>query len=443
MTVGAGSWAASPWSPWSRPWPWPSPPTCGRRRGRRHELTALALARHDLIAAHVDLAATTFVRALARNHRDALQGAILSTTGQLATTDRELSHSRTDAFLLGIDVGTLQTCLGGVRSSLLAVAAHDSPGAAGDLSSVSTACGTLVDGTSAGLVYPFDFPDPDVLLVGDTYYAYGTNSVAGDIQIIDSTDLVHWGVVGNALPTLPGWAVPGATWAPGVVQVGGTFDLYYAAKVAGPGGGEECISVATATVPEGPFTDSSTAPLECQPTLGGSIDPSPFVDTDGTLYLQWKSDGSGDQPATIWSEALDAAGTAFAAGPTATPTALLVADQPWEAGVVEAPDLVHLEGRYLLFYSGNSWDGADYAVGVASCAGPLGPCTEPSARPVLSAGAGVDGPGGESVFTDTSGAAWIAFDAYVPGAVGYPNSRDLYLRPLDPSGAVPVVGPAP
>ena len=53
----------------------------------------------------------------------------------------------------------------------------------------------------SGLVYPFDFPDPDVILVGQTYYAYATNSVAGNIQIIDSTDLTHWTAVGNALPS--------------------------------------------------------------------------------------------------------------------------------------------------------------------------------------------------------------------------------------------------
>jgi hypothetical protein len=51
----------------------------------------------------------------------------------------------------------------------------------------------------------------------------------------------------------------------------------------------------------------------------------------------------------------------------------------------------------------------------------------------------VAGPGGESVFADTSGNFWIAFHAWVPGAVGFPNSRDLYLRRLTFSGSVPAV----
>ena len=123
----------------------------------------------------------------------------------------------------------------------------------------------------------------------------------------------------------------------------------------------------------------------------------------------------------------------------ANPTSLLVPDQSWEAGTVEAPDLVTTGGHYFLFYSGNDWTTANYAVGVATCAGPLGPCTDVTHTPILSRGPGVAGPGGESVFADTKGDFWIAFHAWVPGAVGFPNSRDLYLRRLSVSGPTPTV----
>ena len=362
-----------------------------------------------------------------------------ATLGQLATAERTLSTTNADAYAQSLDIGTLQTCLGGVRGSYQQIAAHHSNQAAQDISAVSAACVTLAGGDSAGLVYPFDFPDPDVLVVGGTYFAYATNSVAGNIQIIESTDLAHWSAVGNALPTLPAWAAPDATWSPAVAQVGGSFVLYYAAVVAGPGGGEECISTATASQPQGPFIDSSSAPLECQAGLGGSLDPSPFVDSDGQRYLLWKSDG-GTGPATIWSQPLDPAGTAFTAG--TDPVPLLVPTQPWEGGTVEAPDLVVNANRYFLLYSGNNWNSADYAIGVASCAGPAGPCTKPLAQPILASGTGDDGPGGASVFTDTSGAYWVAFHAWLPGAVGFPQNRDLFIRRLDLSGPTPVVGSA-
>jgi beta-xylosidase len=205
--------------------------------------------------------------------------------------------------------------------------------------------------------------------VGQTYFAYATNSVAGNIQIIDSTDLSHWTAVGNALPSLPAWATPDNTWAPSVAMIGGTFVLYYAANVAGTA--DECISVATASQPQGPFHDTSTAPLECQKSLGGSIDPASFIDTDGTQYLVWKSGGPGTS--RIWSQPLVPSGTAFV--PATNPTSLLVPDQPWEAGTVEAPDLVTTGGHYYLFYSGNNWNSSNYAVGAATCTGPLGPCS--------------------------------------------------------------------
>jgi hypothetical protein len=51
----------------------------------------------------------------------------------------------------------------------------------------------------------------------------------------------------------------------------------------------------------------------------------------------------------------------------------------------------------------------------------------------------VAGPGGESVFADTAGNFWIAFHAWLPGAVGFPNSRDLSLRRLSFSGSAPSV----
>ena len=194
--------------------------------------------------------------------------------------------------------------------------------------------------------------------------------------------------------------------------------------------------MATAAQPQGPVIDQSTSPLECQPSLGGSIDPSPFVDTNGNVYLEWKSIG-GTGPATIWSEQLDPSGTGFA--PNATPVQLLVPSQAWEGGVVEAPDLVTSGGRYFLIYSANNWNSANYAVGIATCAGPLGPCTKPLSQPILSSSSSVQGPGGASVFTDTSGSYWVAFDGWIPGAVGYPHSRDLFLRRLDLSGATPVL----
>jgi beta-xylosidase len=407
-----------------------------RNRLEHAELTAT---RAKLSTNRSTLAGTSAAVSATAKHEVALRSSISSMTTQLSKGEQELSYNSADEAFQGASISTLVDCLGGVQRSYQQIAGNNNQQATEDISAVSSSCLTLTGQSTGGLVYPFDFPDPYVLLANGTYFAYATNSVAGNIQIIKSTDLTHWTAVGNALPNLPSWAAPDATWAPGVAYIGYAYRLYYAAVVAGPAGGEECISVATATAPQGPFVDSSTAPLECQPTLGGSIDPSPFIDTNGNVYLTWKSNG-GTGPATIWSQQLDAAGTGFAAN--TTPTQLLVPDQAWEAGVVEAPDLVTTGGRYFLFFSGNNWNSANYGVGVATCSGPLGPCAEPQSQPILASASNIQGPGGGDVFADASGSFWIAFHAYTDGAVGYPNSRDLYLRKLDLTGAVPVVEPA-
>jgi hypothetical protein len=404
-----------------------------RARSRQAQ-SDLADAKAQLAGMRHDLAVTRYVSAATSQKRDALEASMTSTLRQLTTMNASLASIDRDEMLQGASISTLQTCLGGVQNALQQINAGNSGQAAKDISAVSGPCTALNGGSTGGLVYPFDFPDPDVIVVGQTYFAYATNSVAGNIQILQSSDLTHWTGIGNALPSLPRWAAPNYTWAPSVAQLGGRFVLYYAVNLAGSK--TECISVATASLPQGPYHDASKSPLECQPALGGSIDPSSFVDSDGTPYLLWKSGGP---LAKIWSEPLDPAGTAFASG--AAPTALLIPTRSWEAGTVEAPDMVVANGRHYLFFSGNNWDRASYAVGVAVCTGPLGPCLDASPKPLLASEPGAAGPGGPSVFKDVSGTYWIAFHAWVPGAVGFPNSRDLYLRRLDLSGSLPVVKP--
>jgi hypothetical protein len=95
---------------------------------------------------------------------------------------------------------------------------------------------------------------------------------------------------------------------------------------------------------------------------------------------------------------------------------------------------------YDLFYAGNNWQTASYAIGMASCTGPLGPCTPSSSQPILSSDATMSGPGGPDVFTDSQGNMWLAFAAWLPGKVGSPNSRPLFLRRITIAGGAAQVG---
>src|SRR5687768_12066666 len=114
-----------------------------------------------------------------------------------------------------------------------------------------------------------DMPDPFVLRVGSEYFAYATGSNFKNVQLRRSTDLKAWSYVRDVLPALPSWADWGYTWAPSVLARSGGYALFY--TVRHRDSGRQCVSVATSSVPQGPFTDSSSGPLVCQLDRGGSI----------------------------------------------------------------------------------------------------------------------------------------------------------------------------
>jgi beta-xylosidase len=273
-----------------------------------------------------------------------------------------------------------------------------------------------------------DFADPTVLVVDGVYYAYATNSDGMHIQLMTSTDLVNWSSPIDTLPTLPGWARTGRTWAPEVVSVAGGYRMYYSAEEASSG--RECISMATAATPQGPFRDTSTTPLICQLDRGGSIDPD--VVADGTAsYLIWKSeDNAKHKPTNIWARQLDPATGGFLAG--SQNTRLLTATASWQQPSLEGPAMISDSGGYYLFYGAHAWDSGRSGIGYATCASPLGPCVDrTTAGPWLTGSGSMSGPQGPSFFTDSSGAPHLAFAAWV-GGVGYKSDgrRALWTQPL-------------
>jgi hypothetical protein len=289
-------------------------------------------------------------------------------------------------------------------------------------------------------VYDADAPDPDIIRVGSTYYVYTTAGFGGHIPVLQSTDLQHWHYDGDALPILPFWERAGQTWAPGVVILNGLYVMYYATARATDG--EECISEATATTPAGPFVDLSTGPLVCQTNIGGSLDPQPFVDQDGTPYLYWKSnggDGALPVPGQIWVAQLSPDGSTV----VGTPVDILTETQSWET-TVENPFMVLVSGAYVLFYSGGLWNSAGYGVGYAVCAGPTGPCNKPQATPVLHSDPYRLGPGGESLVTDAQGNWWMAYAAWDGPSSSYSYAdgefRSLWIAPVTFDGPTPGIG---
>ncbi len=338
---------------------------------------------------------------------------------KLESDQGTLGFTETAVFLTALRAGDIDTCLRAQEAATAAIGAGDRGAAVAALNAAADGCRTAL-AASSGARFPYDFPDPFVLAVGDDYYGYSTNAGAGDVQLLHSADLLTWEFVGNALAALPAWATPGATWAPSVLpRSDGGYVLYYTARDAASG--FQCISSALGATPTGPFVDDSTAPLLCQVEFGGSIDPSPLVDAAGDAWLVWKS----ERPAVVWSWRLAPDGRSF----VGLASQLAAADQPWEAGVVEGPALTRIAGDHYLFYSGGDWSSADYGMAYARCDGPAGPCTKVGA--VLETSARVSGPGGGDVFVDRDGRPWLAYHGYVPPDVGWPNSRVLFADPIE------------
>jgi hypothetical protein len=268
------------------------------------------------------------------------------------------------------------------------------------------------------VAYCDDFADPFVLVVDDVHYAYSTSSGNMHVPVLTAGSLFRGASLRDALPTLPAWAAqtPSRVWAPSVLARLGGYVLYY---TVGTPDGRQCISMAHSEDPAGPFVDRSIGPFIC-PESGGAIDPSPFVAPNGQVFLQWKSHG------LIVASAMTTDGLRLAG----SDQPLIGADQPWEAGVVEGPTMVADGGRYYLFYSGNDWRTADYAVGYAVCDTPLGPCRKPATGPWLASSDGAQGPGGPEVFRDSDG-LWMVVHAWVGGRVGYPDgARHLFVLRL-------------
>ena len=203
--------------------------------------------------------------------------------------------------------------------------------------------------------------------------------------------------------------------------------------------GKQCLSVAVADAPEGPFVDTSEEPLVCQFDLGGSIDSSPFRDEDGSLWLVWKNDGNccGSTPTstsrrwTSWARSSPASRST--SGSTTTGRGRATSSRRRQ--------LVRHDDTYYLFYSANDYGSPDYAVGYATSDSLEGPYTDADENPILVSAGNAAGPGHQSLFVDGDGDLWMAYHAWDPALVGdsVGGRRALWLDRVTFEDGKPVV----
>lgn len=335
-------------------------------------------------------------------------------------------------------------------SSGVAPSATPLPGPTGVTGSPSPGASSLAPGDFQNPVIDRNFADPFVLRDGDGYVAYATGDLTYNIQVSTSDDLVTWTPRAEALPRLPFWqpSSKGLTWAPEVVKTDAGYVMHYTGRDVQAG--RQCLAVAVSGSAQGPFVDTSAAPLTCQVELGGSIDSSPFQDADGQRYLLWKSDGNCcGIPVAMYIQPLSDDGLSLLGEPTRLEG--VRADNAWERILVEAPTLYLHEGTYFLFYSANDYNSRDYAVGYATADQVLGPYVEAEENPILatevpfgSPPGSPAGPGHQSIVLDDDGDPWLAYHAWDSARIGDQTGgrRALWLDELEFAGdRVTVAGP--
>jgi hypothetical protein len=316
----------------------------------------------------------------------------------------------------------------------------------------SFAGGAEGDQWRADETYTGTFPDPTIMVVGNTYVASATTTANLNLPILTSTDLVRWTprpplhnwsqystwrLYNDAMVQKPTWAATRgqrdkvalmSQWAPSLAKVGDHYVAAYSAAVKLEPR-ESCIGIASSNDPLGQYRDTRTEPLVCYPpSEKGAIDPDVFVHPNGRAYLLWKNEGHWGTPPRLMARKLNRQGVGFA--PRSRPVVLAQRDRAWEGTVVENPSMVHHRRKFFLFYSGNAWRTASYATGYAVCDTPLGPCRK-KRSPVLATGSGVYGPGGADAFVDLQGRLRLLYHAYSAGRIGEGHPRRLHVATLD------------
>lgn len=323
---------------------------------------------------------------------------------------------------------------GGAPSTAAGVAATQRPptkgpeGGPGTEESLNT-IGGLIAGEP---LLPGDFADPFVLDQDRVAYVYATNTTDANLPVVRIDNYKEATYLGDGFPTIPSWTSKNFIWAPAVwARPDGQYVLYYAGL--DNASNKMCVSRAVSSSPAGPFTDDSTGPFVCPLDEGGAIDPAVVVD-DGKPYLLYKNDGNCcGITTTLWSVPLSSDGLSL----DGSPTKLLSDDQKWEGGNTEAPSMVAVGDKYLLFYSGNDWSTANYAIGYGVCDSITGPCRKPEDDAWMTSTGDAKGPGGQEFF-EADNQVWMVYHGWLPGEVNTPGGeRRLFLDVITVSDDVP------
>ncbi len=177
-------------------------------------------------------------------------------------------------------------------------------------------------------VLPGQYADPDIDYFDGKFWIYPTTDgykgwSGTKFHAFSSMDMVDWedeGIIMELANSNPGvnekgvqiasspWAVKGSAWAPTIEKMNGKYYFYYCGKDAD---GASQIGVAVADHPAGPYTDKGTPLVTTKMChdlglkISQAIDPSIFVDDDGSAYMSFGNGGGGSILAKLTEDMMD------------------------------------------------------------------------------------------------------------------------------------------
>ncbi len=296
-------------------------------------------------------------------------------------------------------------------------------------------------------VFPGYLADPFVFKSNGVYYAIGSGGTPdrdaepGVFDTLSSPDLVDWVLTGRALKALP--SEYGDTyWAPEIVFIDGRFWMFYS---VGFEDRMHHLRVAVGDRADGLYEDTGaqlTNPFYCP----FAIDPSPFRDEDGSMYLFYARDfldteeGSRIGTGIVVDRLLS---TSELAG---DPRVVVRPRSAWQrykkdriiyGGVydwhtTEGPCVRKRNGRYWCLYSGGCWQSGTYGLDFAVADHVLGPYTagddRMGPRLLRTVPRKVIGPGHASVILGPDDETeYLVYHAWDPAM----NARTMRIDPIE------------
>lgn len=247
---------------------------------------------------------------------------------------------------------------------------------------------------------PLLLADPFIIYYDGLYYAYGTGSDSNKgFDVYVSESLTSWKLMPQkALAPTDSYGDKWF-WAPEVYRHpdNGKFYMFYSA--------EEHLCVATADSPLGPFQQEIQQPIFKEK----SIDPSLFLDDDGSVYLYFVRFTGGN---VIWCARLTEDWSGII---PESISRCISAELPWEkhmGQITEGPSVLKKDGIYYMLYSANHFMSQDYGVGYATSRNPNGNWLKNAAPILKKPGNRLVGTGHGSIFTDRNGRKKFVFHSH-------------------------------